>query len=316
MHTERKYKVVMLLASLLTIVLVGNAVREPSRIQAAGSNERQEYVRRGAAIYATQCVQCHGPKGEGVIGMPLNRAALRADASSPEGQDLYDFIYEAIWRGRPGFAEHPRWVKTPDGRWLSYTNMAAFGYPLGGALNEDQTRALTLFIMEPEGTQWSFPGSPVIAPFDRPSYQVDEDGLLRLPDPPGLDPAVSATAKSLLRDRTKSQCLNCHLVGGTGVKNGPDLSDLGRWGLDREFLIDFLRYANQPMHAEDPEPPIAHDLRMPVYWSAHRAVNGPEPELQNPVVSAGPYYMLRFSHRLTDAEIEALADYLLALRLK
>lgn len=316
MESDRKYLVVILLAACLTVVLVGNLIREPFRMRTAQAADRQEYVLKGAALYAESCVQCHGPKGEGVIGMPLNRKALQTDDTSSSGRELYETLYDTIWRGRTGLDEHPRWVQMPNGRWLSYTSMAAFGTALGGGLNEDQVRALTLFIMNPDGTQWSLPGTPDLAPFEAATYPVDESGLLKLPDPPGVDPVIRKQAQSVLRDRTRSQCLNCHTVGATGARIGPDLSDLGRWGVDRAFIAQWIRYANQPMHHDADQTVLPHDRRMAVYWSSNRAVTGPDPDLTGPVVSEGPYYMLRFKDRLTDAEIEALADYLTALRLK
>jgi mono/diheme cytochrome c family protein len=311
---ERKYRIITTLTLVLTVILLGSCIREPFRMRAAAEQQRQQYVAKGAAVYAQNCVQCHGPRGEGSVGMPLNRAALRMPADSAAGRAEYDRLYQTIWQGRPGNLEHPRWVRTPDGKWLSFTAMPAAGKAAGGSLDEEEARALTLFIMAPGGSQWALVGDAKAAPFDPPSHQAAADGAMPLPDAQGVDPAVNSTAKALLMDMSRVQCLTCHMVGSQGAKTGPDLTRLGSWGVDQAFVEQFIKYGNLPAASEADRTVVPHDQRMPVYWMDSRPVTGPETNLQQPLVSEGPYYMTRFQGRLTDEEVAILAQYLMGLK--
>jgi mono/diheme cytochrome c family protein len=311
---ERRYRVMTTLTLVLTVILLGSCIREPFRMRAAAEDQRQRYVATGAALYAQNCVQCHGPRGEGSVGMPLNRAALRLPADSATGRAEYDRLFQVIRQGRPGNLEHPRWVPMPDGKWLSFTAMPAAGREYGGALNEEEMRALTLFLMNPDGDQWALVGDTTAAPFDPPSFRMDAAGMMALPEAQGVDPAVNSTARALLQDMSRAQCLTCHLIGTQGAKVGPDLTLVGSWGVDQAFLEQWIKYANLPNPSEADKTVVSHDRRMPVYWMDSRPVTGPETNLQPPLVSEGPYYMMRFRQRLTDQEIRILAQYLLGLK--
>jgi mono/diheme cytochrome c family protein len=299
---------------VLTVFLLGTCVREPFRMRAEEVRGREAYVLKGARIYAEQCVQCHGPRGEGSVGMPLNRAELKVDYTTAGGKAIYDKIYMAVDQGRPGSVDHPLWAKAPDGKWISYTAMAGWGRAAGGPLDEEALKAVTLFVMKPQGDQWSLIGDIDLAPIPGADYTVDESGKLPLPDAQGVDPAINERAKELLRHRTHTQCLNCHLVGARGAKVGPDLTLFGRWGVDQAFVERFIKYANQPLPNEADRYVLPHAERMPAYWSANRAVIGPALNLEKPVVSEGPYYMLRFREKFTQEEVSALATYLLGLK--
>lgn len=313
MRTERKYRIITWLSLLLAVLLLGNCLREPFRMRAAEERQREEYVVKGARIYAAQCVQCHGPRGAGSVGMPLNRAALRTDEREPVGRATYEMLLQAIAQGRPGSSD-VSWSRAPDGRWLSYTAMPAWGQEQGGPLNADDLRALGLFIMEPRGDQWSLVGDFDLAPLPDRNYARDDYDQLPLPDAQGVDAATNATAKNLLRNRSRSQCLNCHVIGSRGAVVGPDLSRVGSWGLELQFLEEFIKYANQPMPNETDQTVLSHAERMPIYWSQNRAVRGPALDLSAPVVSEGPYYMLRFRERLGPDEVTVLARYLMGLK--
>ncbi len=85
-----------------------------------------ENVERGLEIFAEFCVLCHGDRGQGGIGLPLNTPALR-------DQDDID-IFNAIARGRFGTVM-PAWLKEE-----------------GGALDRQQIQGLVAFIKD--GTRW------------------------------------------------------------------------------------------------------------------------------------------------------------------
>jgi mono/diheme cytochrome c family protein len=313
-RNERKYKIISLLTVILAVLLLGNCVREPFRMTAFVNAQHEEYVLKGAKVYAQNCVQCHGPRGEGVVGMPLNKAAFKVDYQTPAGKTTYDMIFNTLRQGRQGNSLHFQWEKAPDGSWMSYTTMPAWGKDFGGPLDDDYLKSLALFIMNPSGEQWSIVGDTELAPFQASDYTKDpKTGQMPLPDSENAD--VNVAAKALLNNLTKSQCLTCHTVGARGSKIGPDLTHVGSWGVDQAFLENWIKYANIPAaNAEDKTPAMAHDQRMPVYWSANRASTSPQPQFKDKVVSEGPYFMPRFKGKLTDEEISTIARYLMGLK--
>lgn len=314
MRNERKYRIISLLAIVLSLFMLGTCVREPWRMAAAEGRQHEEYVLKGAKTYAQNCVQCHGPRGEGVIGPSLNRTVFKVDYHTAAGKTQYDMIYNTLRQGRKGNDNHFQWEKTADGKWLSYSTMPAWGRDFGGPLDDDYLKALTLFIMNEDGEQWSIIGDSDLAKFQDPDYEKDDKGQIPLPDSTA-DAATTAAAKTLLNNLTKSQCLTCHTIGPKGAKIGPDLSHVGSWGIDQTFLENWIKYANVPAAtAADKTPAMAHDLRTPVYWSANRATIGPELRLKDPIISEGPYFMPRFKDKLTDDEISTIARYLLGLK--
>jgi mono/diheme cytochrome c family protein len=314
-RNERKYKILTLFAVLLSVLLFGNCFREYFRMEAAVERQHTEYVLKGAKTYAENCAQCHGPRGEGVIGMPLNRKVFQVDYQSPAGKQVYDMLTQTLRQGRKGNDQHFEWRKTPDGHFISYTTMPAWHKDFGGPLDDDYIKALVLFIMNPDGSQWDLVGDPEVAPFQPADLSKDEKtGEIPLPDS-NVDAATNAAAKALLRNVQKSQCLSCHTIGTRGGKIGPDLSHVGSWGIDQTFLENWIKYANVPQPKDaDQTPAMPHDQRMPVYWSANRATASPELNLKDKVVSEGPYFMPRFKGKLTDEEISILAKYLLGLK--
>lgn len=314
MRNERKYKIMSLLAAVLAIFLLGNCIREPWRMAAAEERQHEGYVQKGAAAYSQNCVQCHGPQGEGVIGMPLNRKDLKVDYQSPAGKQQYDMIINTLRQGRKGNDNHFQWEKAPDGKWISYTTMPAWSKDFGGPYDDDYLKALALFIMNPDGSQWSLVGDTDLAPFQPADLEKDKTGVIPLPDS-NVDAQTNVAAKALLNQTTKTLCLTCHTIGPKGAKIGPDLTHVGSWGIDQAFLENWIKYANVPAaNAQDKTPAVPHDLRMPVYWSANRATIAPTLQLNAQVVSEGPYFMPRFKGKLTDEEISTIAKYLLGLK--
>lgn len=313
MRNERKYKIISLLTAILAVLLVGNCFREAPRMAAAEARQHEEYVMKGARVYAENCVQCHGPRGEGVVGMPLNREVFKQDYQSSKGRQQYDMIVQTLQQGRKGNNEHYQWVKTPSGEWLSYTTMPAWGRDFGGPLDDDYIKALALFIMNPSGEQWGFIGDNTVAPFQPIDIEPDATGKTPLPNAQ-VDEATNAAAQALLRNTTKTLCLTCHTIGAKGGKVGPDLTHAGSWGFDQKFLEDWIKYAGMPTPNETDKTVIPHNLRMPVYWSANRASTSPEPNLKDKIVSEGPYYMPRFVGKLTNEEIATIAKYLMGLK--
>lgn len=307
MRNERKYKILSLLSVVLAVLLLGNCIREPFRMSTAVAQQHEEYVVKGAKVYAENCVQCHGPKGEGVIGMPLNRADYQVDYESPAGKDVYKLIYDTVKQGRPGNPDHYQWVrvKSPEGKdaWMSYSTMPAWHKDYGGPLDDDYVKALTLFIMSPDAAQWDLVDSDEAPIPDAVQTDPETGEELPLPDSKA-DAQTNVAAKALLRNLSKTQCLTCHTIGSRGGKVGPDLSQVGTWGVDQAFLESWIKQANT----------MPHDERMPIYWSANRATRSDKVDLTKKTVSTGAHSMPSFQGKLTDTEISTIVKYLLGLK--
>ncbi|HEX9676621.1 MAG TPA: c-type cytochrome [Anaerolineales bacterium] len=101
--------------------------REPARIQANLVADQEAAVNAGEGLYVENCSACHGERGEGLVGPPLNsRELLR---NTPDG-----VLFGLIRTGVPG------------------TNMPAWGQSLGGPFTDEQVGQLTAFIRAWEPT--------------------------------------------------------------------------------------------------------------------------------------------------------------------
>jgi mono/diheme cytochrome c family protein len=81
-------------ATVLIVVLLGfNMLREPFRQRDSLTEQQRAAIRRATVIYATNCVGCHGPLGEGLSPNPaLNTRDVRRKDS--------DELFKTIARGR------------------------------------------------------------------------------------------------------------------------------------------------------------------------------------------------------------------------
>lgn len=254
----RKYIVVTVLVWLLIGSWGLYLALEGQRISQAESEHVEDLIARGVVIYAENCVVCHGPIGEGVVGPPLNRPAFRGDPM--EDKDTFDLIFSTVQRGRPG-TTGPRWELLHTGEWASFTAMPVFGSDYGGPLNEQQLRAVTSFIM---AGNWSQVSQHIPAP----NIPEDREELLAgMVDAGGVDPEINRRGKEIFVDRG---CIVCHTIGSVGGGTGPNLSDVGAWvALDREYWGNFLwDWIADPPGTEN---------RAPVYWSNYA---GPLPFAQ------------------------------------
>ena len=242
----KRYLAVTVLAWLVIIVLGWYFVYDIGRMERAAAQHKAELASIGAILYAENCVICHGPVGEGVVGPPLNVESFRGDPD--ENREVYDLIHRTIVNGRPGTSD-PHWVKLGNGMWASYTAMPAWGAEAGGPMNEQQTAALAHFVMMGD---WSQVGRYIPSPapwIDPNTRQVMWD---RMPDAVGIPAEASQRGKELFVNKA---CVSCHTLGQVGGYVGPDLTKVGSWGLDEEFLKAWIK--NPPAVVE----------RAPRYWS-------------------------------------------------
>lgn len=137
-----RYLIVGAVATMvMAIWLPGYWLREPTRLDNKRAAFEAAEVAEGEELYASLCAQCHGQDGEGLPRLvPLNgeqvnvaepplkyiwsryRAAMRSD------DEIYQLVYEAIAKGRPGTVM-PTWL-------VAY----------GGSLNSAQVENVILYI--------------------------------------------------------------------------------------------------------------------------------------------------------------------------
>lgn len=241
----KRYLAVTVLAWLVIILLGWYFVYDIPRMERAEAEHKEKLAEIGALLYAQNCVVCHGPQGEGVVGPPLNKEAFRGDPS--ENKSVYDLIHKTLNNGRPGTSA-PRWVRLETGQWASYTAMPTWGRDNGGPLNEEMLAAITHFIMIGD---WNEVGQHI----PPPKPWVDKQGNYlwdKFPDGQGISKEASQAGKEIFVNRG---CVGCHTIGSAGGNVGPDLSKVGSWGVDREFLHQWIA-----------DPPAMKE-RAPRYWS-------------------------------------------------
>ena len=313
MRTPRKYSVLLVLSAALLLLLAVGCVREFWRLPAAADRQQAEAINEGAKLYAQNCVACHGPKGEGVVGMPLNRDDLRGDPVAKTA--AFEKIYQTLVNGRPGNGSHPEGVKVPlppesgsplGYAWLSYTRMPNWSKDTGGPLQDPELRSLTTFIMLGD---WDEVGQYI------PPAVYEK----RLPKPANFSDADYDRVAKLIDSAAKGgklNCLSCHAIDGRGGAIGPDLSHVGAWTKDPnnpdKHDPDFEKFLH--LWLQDPNALNDMGLRMPWFWSADRT-QSQKIDTKNPVkYDAKANHTQMVIGKLTDEERDLVVRYLLSLK--
>jgi mono/diheme cytochrome c family protein len=283
--------VLSLVLSWLLILVVGVAwLDEGNRMASAADLQKQQALERGAAIFGQYCVPCHGPIGEGHIGAPLNVPYFKGDPT--KDHELYNFLYNTIFNGRPGYGS-PHWVKVDDGNgkwhWQSQTAMPAWAQDNNGPLTMDQIRDVVWFIME---GNWR--GIPIPA--------GDANGDWPDPSKSSLPLDQQKAAQAAIE---KVGCLGCHTIGSRGQRIGPDITAIDTWGVDKQFVYDWI---------QDPQRMGELQLRAPTTWNPQYAHQGGKllpfgsAPHQHPLP---PPYMPRL--QMDDKTRQLIVDYLFSL---
>ncbi|MBE3597385.1 MAG: c-type cytochrome [Limnochordaceae bacterium] len=277
----RTYIVVTVLSWALVVLWGAYWARENSRMAATAATFKAQLIDQGATIYAQNCVICHGPLGEGVVGPSLNRDALRGD---PENDaDTYRFVYDTVSRGRPGSVV-TRWQMLPNGELASFSQMPSWSSENGGPLNEQELRAVTYFIM---AGNWNDVNLRI------PQAKLEGP----LPKAEGVPPEVQQQAEQVIRQKL---CLTCHTIGQVGGHIGPDLTHVGSWGVDQAFLKEWIKN------------PPAKQHRAPVWFSNSAGIDPKTGQPSGTRIEYGPTTMPVLG--LTDQELEVVTRYLMGLK--
>lgn len=290
----RHYVVVLVLTWLFVIIVGLYGVAEPRRMAMAEQRQLSESLERGLELYARNCVQCHGPLGEGCVGMPLNRPEYR-NVDPTQERTVKQFLIRTITDGRPGTGI-PRWVTLPDGRMASYTAMPAWHKDKGGPLNDMHINDLANFIMKGDFTKVAGKVDELERETVEAMKKAGQDPAANpLPDGVGLTAEENRRAKDIF---VRTGCVTCHRIGARGpvYPKAPDLTNLGKWGLSKDFLTEWIKN------------PSAKQNRMPVLWTNY----GPEIDPNKKEVRYNPTFMPAVGMVLSDEERDLLARYLLA----
>ncbi len=107
------------LAILVTFQLY--QMREPVRLEADASRDKEEAITAGRELYQQNCAVCHGAQGEGLSGPPLNSKQFLTTVSDEQ-------MFSLIRTGIPG------------------TSMPAWAQDFGGLFTDQEVRQLVAFI--------------------------------------------------------------------------------------------------------------------------------------------------------------------------
>jgi mono/diheme cytochrome c family protein len=261
-------------------------------LAAATANQQTIATYQGASLFAQYCVPCHGPRGEGFIGAPLNIPQLRGDPSSNPA--IYNFLVTTISEGRAGYVS-PTWVKTSDGYWQSETAMPAWLQADGGSLTIDQIDDLSTFIMVGDWNEVQ-QDIPAVAPATPNGAWPDST------ESPAEQKAAQQTIENV-------GCLNCHTIGGVndGGKIGPDITNVATWSSDpgwKQFVYDWI---------QDPNLLQQEQKRAPIYWNPnypHTSATLIYGQVQK--MTLPPNFMPKL--QMTDQQRQQIVNYLFSIK--
>jgi mono/diheme cytochrome c family protein len=292
LETRSSYSAVISLGLAWVLIIVVGAwwLNQGTVLAQAGNNQLAIQEADGAALFAQYCVACHGPRGEGVIGAPLNIPELRGSVA--DNPAVFSFLTQTIAQGRPGYVS-PTWVKAPDGHWQSETAMPAWSQDAGGPLTDAEIDDLATFIMMGDWTQVASDISGVAPP--NPNGPWPKSSL-----PPAQQQAAQQTIEAV-------GCLACHTIGGRGAHIGPDITLVAQWSKDpgwKQFIYDWIK---------DPATMSQQQLRAPIYWNPQFPHTSPTLVYgQTQKMALPDTFMPKLT--MTDQQRQQIVDYLFSIQ--
>ncbi|MCS6907798.1 MAG: cytochrome c [Anaerolineales bacterium] len=135
----------ILFVALTSALLIWYGLNEPKRMAEYELHQRAKAIEVGAELYDINCKGCHGPQGEGVVGLwpPLNDRHFFTNRLTEVGWSgtLEDYIISTVSSGRL-VSTRPD-LYPGQGRPV----MPAWAERYGGPLRDDQIRNLAAFIL-------------------------------------------------------------------------------------------------------------------------------------------------------------------------
>ncbi len=201
-----------------TLVLLGAYFLAGPNIRAAAAVKQLDMSEeRGANLYASLCFDCHGKRGEGLIGFTLNKPDFRASCG-PNGEDVNgkkckasddekvrDFITKTVSRGRP----------FPPPRY----SMPAWSRDENGPLNPEQVNQVVTFIMHGD--------------WERPLQIREQEGLALEPSPPPAPKAASPEEAG--KTVAQTTCMACHSFDQGKTSPNPLSPNLSKYASEGPF---------------------------------------------------------------------------------
>jgi mono/diheme cytochrome c family protein len=197
-----------ILVLLTAIVIVVYGLNEEERMTRFARAQQAQAIEVGAALYENNCKDCHGLRGEGVLGLcpPLNDRHFFTDRLAEVGWSgtLEDYIVATISSGRLASTRPDQFAGQ------GHPAMPAWSEEFGGPLRADQIRYIANYVMNFEATA------------------LEQVILPELPTPV---PPPEEQADPVARGRRvflNAGCGGCHTIEGlTSGTAGPNLTNIG-----------------------------------------------------------------------------------------
>jgi mono/diheme cytochrome c family protein len=198
----------IVLVSLTSVMLVFYGINEEDRMANASESQHASAIEVGAGLFENNCSGCHGPQGEGILGLcpPLNDAAFFTTRLKEVGWagTLEDYIISTVSSGRTTSTRPDQYAGQGS------PAMPAWSDQYGGPLRPDQIQDIATFILNWEATALE---------------QVVIEPLATLPPSPEEAADPVARGKRVYLD---SGCGGCHSIDGlTAGTVGPDQTHIG-----------------------------------------------------------------------------------------
>jgi mono/diheme cytochrome c family protein len=140
----------IILVSLTTVIVVIYAFNEEDRMEATAEAQHARAVEVGASVFENNCSGCHGPKGEGILGLcpPLNDGHFFTSRLQEVGWSgsLEDYIISTVASGRATSTRPDEFAGQGS------PAMPAWSDQYGGPLRPDQIQNVSTFILNWEST--------------------------------------------------------------------------------------------------------------------------------------------------------------------
>lgn len=198
----------IILVTLTTFIVVIYAFNEEDRMAETAEAQHARAVEVGATVYENNCSGCHGPKGEGILGLcpPLNDGHFFTSRLEEVGWagSLEDYIISTVASGRTTSSRPDEFAGQGS------PAMPAWADQFGGPLRPDQIQNVATFILNWESTALD-------------EYVLEE---LATPTPSSEEEADPvARGQRVFLDRG---CGGCHTVEGISAGTvGPDQTNIG-----------------------------------------------------------------------------------------
>jgi mono/diheme cytochrome c family protein len=140
----------IILVTLTTVVVVVYAFNEEDRMAATAEAQHARAIEVGATVYENNCSGCHGPTGEGILGLcpPLNDGHFFTSRLEEVGWSgsLEDYIISTVSSGRVSSTRPDEFAGQGS------PAMPAWSDKFGGPLRPDQIQNVSTFILNWEST--------------------------------------------------------------------------------------------------------------------------------------------------------------------